>query len=86
MRIRSWIDSYLFGYELNGYADKADERGFKKLRYTIINNKLKSAFVRLVRVVRVSIHSLPYSFNTLEMSRPPNHLNFRSDIESAEKR
>ena len=49
------------GYELNGYADytdKADERGFKKLRYTIINDKLKSAFVRLVRVVRVSIDSL----------------------------
>ena len=31
-------------YELNGYADdadKADERGFKKLRYNI--DKLKSA-------------------------------------------
>ena len=44
--------------EANGYADdadKADERGFKKLRYTI--NKLKSAFVRLIRVVRVSIDS-----------------------------
>ena len=42
--------------ELNGYADdadKADERGFKKLRYTI--NKLKSAVVRLIRVVRVPI-------------------------------
>ena len=48
------------GYELNGYADdtdKADERGFKKLRYTIINDKLKYAFVRLIRVVRVSIYS-----------------------------
>ena len=42
--------------EANGYADdadKADERGFTKLRYTI--NKLKSAFVRLIRVVRVPI-------------------------------
>ena len=42
--------------EANGYADdadKADERGLKKLRYTI--NKLKSAFVRLIRVVRVPI-------------------------------
>ena len=55
------IDSFLEGYEVDWYADdadKADERGFKKLRYTIINDKLKSAFVRLVRVVRVSIHSL----------------------------
>ena len=34
-------------------ADKADERGFKKLRYTI--KKLKSAFIRLIRVVRVPI-------------------------------
>ena len=45
---------------MNRYADdtdKADERGFKKLRYTIINDKLKSAFVRLIRVVRVSIYS-----------------------------
>ena len=51
-------DSFLSGYESNGYADdadKADERGFKRLRYTI--NKLKSAFVRLIRVVRVSIDS-----------------------------
>ena len=39
---------------MNRYADdtdKADERGFKKLRYNI--DKLKSAFVRLIRVVRV---------------------------------
>ena len=52
------INFFLYGYKLNGYADdadKADERGFKKLRYTIINDKLKSAFVRLVRVVRVPI-------------------------------
>ena len=57
------INFFLYGYKLNGYADdadKADERGFKKLRYTIINDKLKSAFVRLIRVVRVSIHSLLY--------------------------
>ena len=33
-------------------ADKADERGFKRLRYI---DKLKSAFVRFIRVVRVSI-------------------------------
>ena len=60
------------GYELNGYADdtdKADERGFKKLRYTIINDKLKSAFVRLIRVVRVSIYSL------LHQSVPMPHFN-----------
>ena len=39
---------------MNRYADdtdKADERGFKN----IINDKLKSAFVRLIRVVRVPI-------------------------------
>ena len=57
--------SFLSGYELKGYADdtdKADERRFKKLRYTIINDKLKSAFVRLIRVVRVSIHSLLFPF------------------------
>ena len=56
------INFFLYGYKLNGYADdadKADERGFKKLRYTIINDKLKSAFVRLVRVVRVPI--LPHN-------------------------
>ena len=53
------------GYELNGYADdtdKADERGFKKLRYTIINDKLKFAFVRLIRVVRVSIYSFLFRY------------------------
>ena len=52
---------------INGYADdtdKADERGFKKLRYTIINDKLKSAFVRLVRVVRVSIYSLLHRYKS----------------------
>jgi hypothetical protein len=56
------------GYELNGYADdtdKADERGFKKLRYTIINDKLKSAFVRLIRVVRVSIYSFPFRYELI---------------------
>ena len=49
---------------MNRYADdtdKADERGFKKLRYNI--DKLKSAFVRLIRVVRVPIPSpLNYHF------------------------
>ncbi len=56
------------GYELNGYADDTDnanERGFKKLRYTIINDKLKSAFVRLIRVVRVSIYSLLFHYESI---------------------
>ena len=45
-------------YELNGYADdadKADEHGFKSCAILLID-KVKSVFVRLIRVVRVSIY------------------------------
>ena len=61
------------GYELNGYADdtdKADERGFKN----IINDKLKSAFVRLIRVVRVSIYSFLFRYEYFCFFFSPCHL------------